>query len=127
MSTTGNFKLKMNTNPTTGEETKSYDLGARLLSIGASSLKNSNDKNYKIVKIEFEHPTKGNIEATAQLFEKSEDYGLTVGEVYLTNMSTDGEKTYFRMSHLVAGAGLADADLFDSIDEVVGTVVSVEA
>lgn len=120
---TGNFRK------ITNEETGAteYNLDAKLISVGKTVLTNKNGKNYKIANIEFDHPSRGTMVASAQLFEKSEAHGVETGQVYLTNMSTDGEKTYFRMSHLIAGAGLADASVFDEVEVAVDTEVEVEA
>ncbi|MCW5518487.1 hypothetical protein J1N09_01460 [Aureitalea sp. L0-47] len=85
---------------------------ATLLKIGENTLTNSNDKEYKIVTLEFNLPDGEEVERTAMCYASNYEQGVEIGKAYLCNLSFDEEgKPQIRMSHL-SNADRASAEDF---------------
>jgi len=102
-----NFEFKPN--KTTGVPQAQFP--AVLKSIGTTILQNSNDKNYKIVSVEFENSKGIQQLASAACYEGNYSKGIEVGKTYLTTVSVVEGKAYLQMSHL-ENASMASADDF---------------
>jgi hypothetical protein len=109
--------MKKIQNPTTGAV--EFQFNAKLVSpLGETTLQNSNGKNYKIVTIEFEDVNSNIQKTSAAIYEGNYSKGeLKQGESYLATARVNDGKVYIQMSHLVAGAGFATTDMFDSFSE----------
>jgi len=93
-----------------------FTFEGKLLSIGDTILQNSNEKNYKLVNLEFADINGVIQKASAAIYEGNYSKGIEVGKSYLTT-ATIGEKdgkpvVYLQMSHLIAGAGFASVNMF---------------
>ena len=78
-----------------------FEFNATLLEIGKTVLKNTNDKEYKIVTLQFSLPTGLEVERTAMCYASNYEKGVEIGKDYLCNLSFDEEeKPQIRMSHL---------------------------
>lgn len=105
------------------ETTKQNEVhfSAKLIAeLSETTLKNSNQKNYKIATIEFEDKTGKTQKSTAMIYEGNYSKGLEVGQNYLA-VATKGEnnKAFIRLSHLVYVDSRATVDMFDfSLEEI---------
>lgn len=107
------MKFQFKANPTTGLPQAQFQ--AVLKSISEKTLQNSNNKNYKVVGVEFENARGEKQLASAAIYEGNYSKGIEVGKSYLTTVTiaeVDGEKrAYMQMSHLESAA-LATAEDF---------------
>ncbi len=103
------MKFNFKPNATTGVPQAQFP--AVLKSIGTTILQNSNQKNYKIVSIEFENANGTKQLASAAIYEGNYSKGIEVGKTYLTTVSVVDGKAYLQMSHL-ENAAMATADDF---------------
>ena len=90
-------------------------LGVTLKSaLPTNTLVNVNNKNYKLVNVEFTDVKGNKQQASAAIYEGNYSKGeLSVGSVYAaTARKTEEGVIYLQMSHLPHGAGLATADMF---------------
>jgi adenine-specific DNA methylase len=107
-----------------------FQFNAKLVSeLSETILQNSNGKNYKLCTVEFTNAKGREVTANAAIYEGN--YSKTtmeVGKSYLctativTTLTPQGEEKkipYLQLSHLIAGAGFADADDFDLDEEFV--------
>lgn len=103
------------TNEVTGEP--EFLFNAILLKIGENTLTNSNNKEYKIVTLEFDLPSGETVERTAMCYASNYEHGIETGRAYLCNLSFDEEgKPQIRMSHL-SNANRASAEDFNGLFE----------
>lgn len=103
------MKFTFKTNPTTGNPQAQFP--ATLKSVGTTILQNSNQKNYKIVSVEFENASGAKQLASAAIYEGNYSKGIEVGKNYLTTVTIVDGKAYMQMSHL-ENAAQATADDF---------------
>lgn len=103
------MKFNFKANPTTGVPQAQFS--ATLKSIGTTLLQNTNQKNYKIVSVEFENANGTKQLASAAIYEGNYSKGIEVGKSYLTTVSVVEGKAYLQMSHLESAA-LATAEDF---------------
>lgn len=89
-----------------------FTFDGKLLSIGETILQNSNEKNFKLVNIEFADVNGVVQTASAAIYEGNYSKGIEVGKSYLTTATIVEDKVYLQMSHLIAGAGLASVSMF---------------
>ena len=82
-------------------KSKEYLFNAKLLKIGENVLKNSNEKEFRIVTLGFNLPSGEEVERTAICYESNYQYGINIDKSYLTNLSFDTKgNPNLRMSHL---------------------------
>lgn len=111
-------------NVQTGE--REFHFNAKLLKIGERTLKNSNDKAYKIVTLKFNLPSEEEVERTAMCYESSYNHGIEEGKDYLCNLSFNEEGIpQIRMSHLT-NADRATAEDFAGLFQVQQQVIEDE-
>lgn len=104
------MKFIFKTNPTTGRPQAQFQ--AVLKSISEKTLQNTNNKNYKVVGVEFENAAGVKQLASAAIYEGNYSKGVEVGKSYLTTVTiAEGGQAYLQMSHLESAA-LATADDF---------------
>ena len=97
---------------------------ATLLKIGENTLTNSNDKEYKIVTLEFDLPSGEKVERTAMCYASNYEQGVEIGKVYLCNLSFDDDgNPQIRMSHL-SNADRASVEDFASLFEAAKLIVN---
>lgn len=107
-------------NETTGKEDMQFS--GKLISISDKVLQNSNNKNYKVVTVEFED-LKGNIQkASGICYEGNYKNGVEVGKEYLCTASEANGNAYIQMSHLPGAADRPTLDMFGFVSEAVTTV-----
>jgi hypothetical protein len=107
---------KENINKKTGET--EFLFNAKLLKVGEKTLKNSNDKIYKIVTLKFNLPSGEEVERTAMCYASNYEYGIEVGKDYLCNLSFSQEGSpQINMSHL-NNADRATASDFSGLFQV---------
>jgi hypothetical protein len=107
---------KENINKKTGET--EFLFNAKLLKVGEKTLKNSNDKIYKIVTLKFNLPSGEEVERTAMCYASNYEYGIEVGKDYLCNLSFSQEGSpQINMSHL-NNADRATANDFSGLFQV---------
>lgn len=96
-----------------------YQIEAKMVSpLSETTLANKNGKNYKLVTVEFADVNSVVQRASAAIYEGNYSKGVKQGETYLcTARKADDGRIYLQMSHLLAGAGFATADMFDAFDE----------
>jgi len=103
-----------------------FELNVKMVKpLSETTLQNSNGKNYKLCVVEYTNKAGVVKQANAAVYEGNYSKGeLTVDTEYLctaTVVDNGGKKVvYMQMSHLVAGAGFADADDFE-VEEFVDT------
>lgn len=108
----------------TGEQV--FTFKAELLKIGETVLKNSNDNDFKIVEVKFNLPNGKMVERSAICYASNYNYGLKVGESYLTTLSFDDEgEPQLRMSHLT-NANRATVEDFAGLLQVQQQVIQKE-
>lgn len=113
------------------EVTGKIDLNfaGKLLTLGKEVRENSNKTKYVLGTLGFTYPSGAEAVVTTQIFEKNLQYGLTVGDTYLSTMSQDDEgNAWVRTSHLVAGNGVSLEEmgsLFAMVDAVPAKEVAV--
>jgi hypothetical protein len=111
-------------NKKTGE--KEFLFNAKLLKVGEKTLKNSNDKIYKIVTLKFNLPSGEEVERTAMCYASNYDYGIEVGKDYLCNLSFSQEGSpQINMSHL-NNADRATANDFSGLFQVQQQLIEEE-
>lgn len=103
-----------------------FTFAGKLLSLGTTELKNSNDKIYRIANIEFTDINGEIQKASAAVYAKNLEHGVEVGKEYLTTATIAADATgkptvYLQMSHLEANAGRAEVSMFLSSVEVATT------
>ena len=103
-----------------------FTFGGKLLSLGTTELKNSNDKTYRIANIEFTDINGEIQKASAAIYAKNLEHGVEVGKEYLTTATITADAAgkptvYLQMSHLEANAGRAEVSMFLSSVEVATT------
>lgn len=103
------MEFKFKTNPVTGVPQAQFP--ATLKSVGTTVLQNTNQKNYKIVSVEFENASGTKQLASAAIYEGNYSKGIEPGKTYLTTVSVVEGKAYLQMSHL-ENAAMATADDF---------------
>lgn len=103
------MKFQFKANPTTGLPQAQFQ--AVLKSISEKTLQNSNNKNYKVVGVEFENAAGVKQLASAAIYEGNYSKGIEVGKSYLTTVTIAEGKAYLQMSHLESAA-LATAEDF---------------
>lgn len=118
------MKFNFKQNPTTGVPQAQFP--ATLKSIGTKVLQNSNDKNYKVVSVEFENANGTKQLASAAIYEGNYSKGIEVGKTYLTTVSIVEGKAYLQMSHL-ENAAMATADDFAFDAAEVGVTATAAA
>ena len=96
-----------------------FQIEAKMLTpLSETTLINKNGKNYKLTAIEFADKDGTIQKANAAIYEGNYSKGVQVGETYLaTARKADDGKIWIQMSHLLAGASFATADMFDAFDE----------
>lgn len=105
----------------TGESV--FTFNAELVKVGETVLKNSNEKDYKIVEVKFHLPDGKLVERSAMCYASNYEHGLEVGKSYLTTLSFDEEgNPQLRMSHL-SNANRATAEDFASLLQVQQQVI----
>lgn len=95
-----------------------FTFAGKLLSLGTTELKNSNDKTYRIANIEFTDVNGEIQKASAAIYAKNLEHGVDVGKEYLTTATIVGDQAYLQMSHLEANAGRAEVSMFLATTEV---------
>jgi len=103
------MKFQFKANPQTGNPQAQFQ--AVLKSISEKTLQNSNNKNYKVVGVEFENASGNKQLASAAIYEGNYSKGIEVGKNYLTTVTIVDGKAYMQMSHL-ENAAQATADDF---------------
>ena len=103
------MKFNFKTNPVTNLPQAQFQ--AVLKSISEKTLQNSNQKNYKVVGVEFENASGSKQLASAAIYEGNYSKGIEVGKSYLTTVTISEGKAYLQMSHLESAA-LATAEDF---------------
>ena len=117
-------KYKEISNKKTGET--EFLFNAKLLKVGEKTLKNSNDKIYKIVTLKFNLPSGEEVERTAMCYASNYDYGIEVGKDYLCNLSFSKEGSpQINMSHL-NNADRATANDFSGLFQVQQQLIEEE-
>jgi len=89
-----------------------FTFAGKLLSLGTTELKNSNDKTYRIANIEFTDVNGEIQKASAAIYAKNLEHGVEAGKEYLTTATISGDQVYLQMSHLEASAGRAQVSMF---------------
>ena len=115
------MKFQFKANPTTGLPQAQFQ--AVLKSISEKTLQNSNQKNYKVVGVEFENASGTKQLASAAIYEGNYSKGVEVGKSYLTTVTISEGKAYLQMSHLESAA-LATAEDFAFVAEEVGVAAN---
>jgi hypothetical protein len=119
------MKYKEISNKKTGE--REFLFNAKLLKVGEKTLKNSNDKIYKIVTLKFNLPNGEEVERTAMCYASNYEYGIEVGKDYLCNLSFSQEGSpQINMSHL-NNADSATANDFSGLFQVQQQLIEEDA
>lgn len=108
----------------TGEKT--FQFNAELIKVGENTLKNSNEKDYKIVELKFQLPNGKQVERSAMCYASNYEHGVEVGKSYLTTLSfDDDEEPQLRMSHL-SNANRASTEDFAGLFKAKEQVIKEE-
>lgn len=102
--------MEFQINPTTNAQEATF--GAKLLSISDKTLENSNGKNYKIATVEFKNINDEVCRTSAFVYEGNYNYGMEVGQTYLTTATKADKGVIVRVSHLIYGGQRATEDMF---------------
>lgn len=87
-------------NKTTGRT--EFLFNAKLLEIGDKVLENTNEKEFKIVTLEFKLPNGEEVERTGICYASNYQYGIELDMSYLCTLSFDDDGIpQIRMSHLI--------------------------
>ena len=117
-------KYKIIQNLKTGKD--EFSFSATLLEVGENVIKNSNDKDYKIVTLGFQLPSGDEVQRTAICYEANYSYGIEVGKDYLSNLSFDAKgEPQIRMSHL-SNAERASVEDFSGLFQVTKQLIEEE-
>jgi len=117
-------KYKEISNKKTGET--EFLFNAKLLKVGEKTLKNSNDKIYKIVTLKFNLPNGEEVERTAMCYASNYEYGIEAGRDYLCNLSFSQEGSpQINMSHL-SNANRASVEDFSGLFQVTKQLIEEE-
>jgi hypothetical protein len=109
-------KYKEISNKKTGET--EFLFNAKLLKVGEKTLKNSNEKSYKIVMLKFNLPRGEEVERTAMCYASNYDYAIEVGKDYSCNLNFSQEgRLQINRSHL-NNADRATANDFSGVFQV---------
>jgi hypothetical protein len=117
-------KYKIIQNLKTGKDEFSFN--ATLLEVGENVIKNSNDKDYRIVTLGFQLPSGDEVKRTAICYEANYSYGIEVGKDYLSNLSFNAKgEPQIRMSHL-SNADRASVEDFSGLFQVTKQLIEEE-
>ncbi len=97
-------------NEQTGVEEMKF--GGKLISISDKVLTNVNNKNYKVVTIEFEDVNGKEARCSALCYEGNYQHGVDLGETYLCVATPTEQGVIVKMSHLTYNGERATADMF---------------
>jgi len=112
------------TNKSTGAT--EFNFNAKLIEIGKKTLSNVNDKEYKIMTVQFDLPNGKEVERSALCYASNYENGMEVGKSYLCNLSFDSSgEPNIRMSHLT-NAERATSNDFQGLFQVERQVIEVE-
>jgi len=104
-----------------------FNFNGTLTEIGKQTLKNVNDKEYKIMTVQFYLPNSKEVERSALCYASNYENGMEVGKSYLCNLSFDGnDKPNIRISHLTNAERATSSD-FEGLFQVERQVVKSEA
>lgn len=116
------FKFEKKVNPSTGETYHETTLDSKLISVNADApTENVNKTVYYNAVIEFTNAEGQPTRSRALIYKKNWDYGMTVGETYLTTVRiTPGDERgpLITVSHLTGSAKASASDFGFNLSEV---------
>lgn len=114
-----NFQFVEKTNPNDNSKYKEAQFQSKLVAVSDSLLENVNGTPFANCTIEFENAQGQVVRKGAIVYKKNLDYGMSVGETYLTTVRITGDERgpLVTVSHLTSAAR-ATTDDFGFTEEV---------